>query len=127
MTNDTRRQAAVDALRKHGGNITQAAAAIGLTRSSLRRLIKREKIEVGKQSASESFSIDQSKDAAHIESKSFKIKTVADAIAKADVDLSIWSIDRFNINSWEVGKSSQKILINYLKNQNLAILGITIL
>jgi len=44
-----------------------------------------------------------------ITTKSLNIKTVNEALIAAEVDLNIWEVDRFVINSWEVtvgGKSS---------------------
>ena len=37
-----------------------------------------------------------------ITTKSLNIKTVAEAVAYANIDENIWKVDRFLINSWEV-------------------------
>ena len=109
MSDDKRLQADIDALAQHGGNKTAAAKSLGMTRSSFRRLIDRGEVSGVVKSADaiapskESFTFDQTQNTTHIHSVSGKVKTVAEAIAKAEVDLSIWSIDRFLINSWEVG------------------------
>ena len=41
-------------------------------------------------------------DTAIITTKSWKITTVADALAKAEVDMDVWEVDRHVVNSWEV-------------------------
>jgi len=47
-------------------------------------------------------------DQAIITTKSWKITTVADALARAEVDMELWEVDRHVINSWEVTMSSLK-------------------
>ena len=39
-----------------------------------------------------------------LETTSFgKVRTVEDAIAKAEVDMNVWELERFRVNSWEMG------------------------
>ena len=45
---------------------------------------------------------DVGKDKVFISTRSLKIKTLEEALAYSDVDLSIWEVDRYIINSWEV-------------------------
>lgn len=46
---------------------------------------------------------EQSADTRHIVTKSGTIRTVEEALAHAQVDLSVWEVERHLINSWEMG------------------------
>lgn len=41
--------------------------------------------------------------AATLETRSYEIRTVEDALEYAEVDMEIWQVDRFTINKWDMG------------------------
>jgi len=68
----------------------------------------------------EKFTTDFSGDKGSIETNSTRIKSLADALACADVDLEIWEVDRYVINKWEVGaKIPDEAGKDYLKVEPL--------
>ena len=59
------------------------------------------------------FSKQESRDNCTISTKSFKIRTVEEALKYADIDMDIWEVDRVTINSWEVPRKDIKKSIKY--------------
>lgn len=57
----------------------------------------------GKQNSKELLSKEFERNTCFIESKSYRIRTLEDALAYAEVDLDIWEVDRCVINKWEMG------------------------
>lgn len=53
----------------------------------------------------------KSNDDAYLESTSPRIKTVAEALKKAEVDENLWAVERFLVNSWEIGAKGPDNLI----------------
>jgi len=51
----------------------------------------------------ETFSREFGHDSGIIESRSRRIKTLEQALAQAEVDLSVWEVERYVVNDWEVG------------------------
>lgn len=51
----------------------------------------------------EKFSATDSGEVMEIDSLSGRVRTVAEALKKGDVDQAVWEVDKFTLNSWEVG------------------------
>lgn len=79
----------------------------------LEREISREIDNYQDAQGKESFYTDTRGDSMSISSKSTRIKTVEQALEKAEVDLSIWEVDRVQVNSWEVGRKNIQSNIEY--------------
>ncbi len=102
---------AAEAYEIHG-TIKDAAKSLGLPSSTFRNRLELatkhgliDKQEAQDKPPKKGLLIEGSGDenALHINSVDDKVKTVADALKKAEVDLDIWEVERFSINSWEVG------------------------
>lgn len=129
--------AAVEAVQQHDGSRTKAAAYLGIPRTTLNcRLQQAEQRGVGFSSpasnaaaagftdASNARGGDGSPDPAprfiakeigdtfNIWSVGSAVRTVEDAIAKAEIDLAVWEITEKTVNSWptamKIGKGSRK-------------------
>lgn len=53
--------------------------------------------------AKESINFDCRGETAHVESRSSRIQTLEDLLRAANVDTTIWEVERYIINKWEVG------------------------
>lgn len=62
-----------------------------------------ERVEAPKRKAEEGFEAIHAGETIAIESISGRVKTVKEALLKGEVDEAIWEVDRFVLNSWEVG------------------------
>lgn len=70
-------------------------------RSIWRRLKEKSRTETS--AGENALSLTVQGDSAEAESRSSRIKTLDDLIKAAQIDLTIWTIDRYKINKWEVG------------------------
>ena len=92
-------------------NKTEIARQLDVTRSSLRRALKRLGLQLAASSPQASASAlpqrgityTEGDNSATLTSVSARIKTVAEALRKGQVDTRVWEPDRFVVNSWEVG------------------------
>jgi len=87
-------------------NKTEIAKELGTTRHSVRRGLKKLNIVLEKSedfSTQESIKLELKPGYATLVTVSKRIKTIEDALDKADIDLDVWEVDRVIINSWEVG------------------------
>jgi len=89
-------------LDEHGGNFTQAAAALGVHRQTLRRYCT---LPAPK---SNDCSVSVNGKEASISLLSDRVVTVADAVAKGGLDTKLWEVDRSLLNQWEVGSKHPK-------------------
>lgn len=94
------------------GTIKDAAKSLGLPTSTFRNRLELatkhglvDKQEAQDKPPKKGLLVEGSGDenSLHINSVDDKIKTVAQALKKAEVDLDIWEVERFSVNSWEVG------------------------
>ena len=62
----------------------------------------------------ESFEHKENHDNVHIRSVSERIKTVVEALERAEVDTVVWKVDRFVINSWEAPSKDSELGVTTL-------------
>ena len=84
----------VDLVKKHG-SVTAAAKAAGMNRSTFSSHYQQ-----AKRLSSEKFEIKEKDDIQSIWSIGTSVRTVKDAIAKAEIDVRLWEVVEKNINSW---------------------------
>ena len=86
------------------GSKRAAAKFLNIPRSTFRRKLGSVSLPKDDEKIEKTFS----KDSATITTKSLKIKTVEDALKCSKVDLELWEIDKYTINSWEVTMGATK-------------------
>ncbi len=107
--NMTRRQAdeALALLAQHGGNVTEAAKADGVSRTTMSSRVARARNVLNQPAQTEAAPVDSltvSGDAATISRLTTeRIKSLADLIRVCDIDTNEWEIERYVCNKWEVG------------------------
>lgn len=69
----------------------------------LKRVREEALVKKVKDGQSEVMSKETASDACELELRSGKVITLEDALRKGDVDLKRWDVERFVVNSWEVG------------------------
>jgi hypothetical protein len=81
------------------------AAHIGIHPSRVGRMLERDKKSVPEAVIEnpEGVSLESDNKSSILTVKSFTVRTVEDALEKGEVDTAIWAVDRFVLNSWEVG------------------------
>jgi hypothetical protein len=102
---------AQDAYKKYGSK-RAAAKALNMSRSTFRRRLG----NVDKKDIADEYEkIEKSfgQDSGTITTKSFLIKTVDDALRYADVDMEIWEVDKYTINSWQVTMKGPETHTNF--------------
>jgi hypothetical protein len=101
------RQAAIAAVRETG-SLAAAARKLGIPRSTVWARTKGVKIPKPVPSEpAETFSHDESSDAAVITSRSSTIRTLDDALRSAKVDTTIWEVERHVVNKWDVARGTK--------------------
>jgi hypothetical protein len=102
---------AQEAYKKYGSK-RSAARELGIPRSTFRRKLG----NVDKKDIADEYEkIEKSfgQDSGTVTTKSFLIKTVEDALRYADVDMEIWEVDRYTINSWQVTMKGPETHTNF--------------
>lgn len=96
---------ALEAYNKYGSK-RKCAEVLNIPRTTFRRLLK----QVLKDEPVDSPKLEQEfkKDSATITTKSLNITNLDDALKYAKVDLDIWEVDKYTINSWEVTMGGNK-------------------
>ena len=97
---------AIEAYKKYGSK-RAASKALGVPRSTFRRKLGNH-TEIPPTVEPEHIGKSFKKDTAEITTKSYKIKTLEDALKISDVDLEEWEVERHVINSWEVTMGATK-------------------
>jgi len=104
---DEQLREAVDALAEHGTK-AGASRALGVPVTTLRgrlRMAEDKGLVTDKpqgDAKGERFKYSEHGDVAELESVAHDVRTLEDAISKADVDMTVWEVERFVANSWEV-------------------------
>lgn len=89
------------AMQECNDNKVKAARQLGVARSTLRNrleTISREQVN----NPDASCRITQQRDSCIIESAGVYVKTVAEALKRAEIDLDIWEVDRAVVNAYDV-------------------------
>jgi hypothetical protein len=89
-----------------------AAKALNMSRTTFRRKlgnVDKEDIADEYEKIEKSFS----QDSGTVVTKSFTIKTLEEALEYSNVDLELWEVDRYVINSWQVTSKSFGAKTNY--------------
>ena len=93
-----------------GFTARQIGEKLGCTANCVRKKIRRLGLSlhpiIGVQEKSpdeNNLRVDYGENKGQVELKSRRIKTLEDALIEANVDLSIWEVERHVINKWEVG------------------------
>lgn len=98
----------VDQLRRliaDGHTFGEAGKVLGMSRNAVAGKAGRLGLLAGGSGkGDESFAVANAKGGCEqsITSKSFSVKTVDDALRKAEIDLTVWEVDRSLVNSWQV-------------------------
>jgi hypothetical protein len=108
---------ALEAYKKYGSK-RKAAQVLGLPRTSFRRLLKKALFDEPKDKVNLEQEFKQ--DTATITTKSLNITNLDDALKYAKVDLNVWEVEKYTVNSWEVtmgagksGAEEPKTFTNY--------------
>jgi len=96
---------ALEAYKKYESK-RKASQELGIPRTTFRRLLKK----AGFQEPKDDKQVikEFNKDSAVITTKSLNISTLDEALKHSGVDLSIWDVDKYTINSWEVTMGREK-------------------
>jgi hypothetical protein len=112
-------------LRSQGLSYAKIAEQMGLSKRSVESKWKRMNSEQDKTPVptDESFEKTETEDCAVITSKSSTVRTLAGALETANVDLSIWEVEKHTINKWDcVGRvESKEVSYKHWKRQLAAV------
>ena len=93
----------------HGGNVSKAAEALGIPRSTLSMRVNRAR-EAGAGAGFKEGVVNETGDMNKGKSitVNVRIKSLDAAISAAEVDLSEWEVERYVINKWEMAYKDEK-------------------
>jgi hypothetical protein len=101
-------QQILDAVPRYGSR-RKAAAALGINPGSFSRKYKQIKSQMMKspKGSGRSWAVETDGDEATVLSVDSDVRTVEDALAKAEIDTDTWMVDRSTVNSWEVASTDK--------------------
>lgn len=101
-------------LKKEGLSFKEIGNKLGLHKDCVRSRYRRCVNNKNKQTVSNNkISIKKNGNECFLNTKSFRIKTVDQALEYAEIDTNIWEVDTVQINSWEVGRKNTEKEIKY--------------
>jgi transposase-like protein len=100
-----------------GESVDDIAREYNLNTSSLRRALRYERSggRKGQRTPRGGVKVESQGNYASVESTDVRIKTLAQLLEAAQVDLSVWRVERHVINKWEVGAVNRDINLSYTK------------
>lgn len=115
-------EAALERDLTQGLNHQEIATLMGRSVASIRAKIKNGPTET-KPDAKEKFEVTTTEDCSVITSQSSTVRTLADALKTAQVDLKVWEVERHVINKWDcVGRvESKEVKHKHWKRQLAAV------
>lgn len=93
---------------KRCGSKSEAARELNIPISTLKGWLANADYKPSHKPAEKKFTAEESGNSRFIESVDDKVKTLDDALAKGAVDTAIWEVERFTVNSWEVGTKNRE-------------------
>jgi hypothetical protein len=105
---------AVKAVEEHG-SVTEAAKALGLPRATLRDRCNSARAGGGASNSKEptplgeKWDVTETKDQKQINSFSWEVRTVKDALRKAEIDTVIWEVEKTNVNSYPIAMKLKQV------------------
>lgn len=104
-------RSAILAAAANGEAVSSVAARYNLKTSSLSRELRRQRQKQKQEQYQDqdgcTISREESRNAITLESRSDRITSLEDLLRACNVDLSVWRVDRYVINKWEVGAKEE--------------------